>query len=755
MARERDDEVEPVDAGDEDDTQDVELGEETEAEDKLPDYDPDEEENLAELFGGSKEGLEVLRELSETIRGNVKDAQDDASEEQDRLQKDVGILLGELPKKQPGFENTANMHVPIMLKGITRLVARLTGELFQDWHTFVAVLPVSDGPDELQQVDVLSKHTNWQLSNDIPDFQEQAELGVTYGCLFSDVTCHSMWDPSRECNRHEMLTPEEFVIPAVRTQTMPDLSDVPWRARILHYYRHTLEAMEDTWFDVDKVLAGEEPSWENVEPEEKLSRETMRASGAEPSDNPDSAPYRVIWYEGWIRLPKQDQQRFCKAIVEFNTGHFFHLCVHEQDNWKDKARYDKEIQELQAYRLAVDNFSVQRDMLQQQIEQLDQQLEMPMGTPESILQRTQIATQRGALADQAKAMPPPAQPEWTDGAGDEPDFEPEPIRREPINMFARMRCIDPPAGARGIPFGRMLADYNRAADTALSQFIDQATLSNLKQFVGREDVQFLEAARLEPGGIKHLTGFDGQDIREALMPLEMGQGNPQLIDIVQMCMEYADDAIQAPGVLVGEAGKSGETARGYAMRVEQATKQLTTLARRFARFFEQIIRNNAALNAKFLSDEELFMVQDPQTRQWQGLKAGKKLYDRDYAVEFSADMEFSSKAQKVGNAQSALQLIASVPNATLDAPLVQYCIRKVFEAMGMQDYLPYLGPQAPPPQTPLGQQSPPPPGTPGQPGAQQAPQPGGPVPPGQSPPPSPKGQPSPPAPKPTPQPGGP
>lgn len=744
-AEKKDAEPEPEDK---EDVETVEIDDQSEAEKSLKDYDPEDEDNLAELFGKSDEGLQVLKEISELIRDNVKQAQEDGQEEKTRIEKEIGLLLGELPSKQAGYENSANVHVPIMLKGVSRLSAMLGGELFQDWRTFVAVTPVSDGPEELKQVEVLSKHTNWQLVAGIPDFREQADLGLMYGIIYPNVVCHSTYDSVRRCNRHEMLTPEEFVMPAVRTQTMPDLSDVPWRARILHYYRHTIESMEGIWFDVEKVLAGESPSWDDDDDEERLSREAMRVAGKEPTDNEDSAPYRVIWYEGWLRLPKQERQRFCKAIIDQKSGAVFHLGLHERDNWKDKVRFDRQLQELQSYRLAVDNFSIQRDMLQQQINDMDGQLSLPLATPESISQRVGMQVQRGMLSDQAAAMSPPPPPEWSSGEADDPEFEPEPVMREPINMFAIMRSLDPPTGPVGIPFGRMLADYNRAADTALSQFIDQATLNNCKSYVAKEEVKFTEAVALKPGDIKHIAGFDGDDIRQALMEINIGQGNPQLIDIVKMCMEFADDAIQAPGVLGGDPGKSGETARGYAMRREQATKQLTTLGRRFGRFFEQVVKNNAALNAECMPDEELFMVQDPETRQWQGLKAGRKLYARDYVAQFSTDMQFSSKAEKVGNAQSALQMVSSVPNATLDAPLVQYCLRKVFEAMGLRDYLPYMGPQAPPPQTPMGQPAQMPGQQPGalQPG-QGPPQGGGAMPPNTSPPPAPKGAPSPPSPK--------
>jgi hypothetical protein len=710
-------------------------------------YNPDEVLNLAPVFAKNKDGLEALKEISEHCKQNVKAAQDAAAPETERMQSDIGVYLGEPPQKDAGFDNAANVHLPIMLKTITRLSARVCGELFADWKNFVVVLPTSIGEDE-KAADALSKHTNWQLANQIPDFQRQAEIGVDYFFLYGDVTCHSTYDPVRRQNRHEMLTPDEFIVPAVKRTTQPDYSDVPYRARIMHYYRHDLEARRDVWFDVDRVLDGRSPSWDD-EPEEKLSREGMEVSGIEPTEETDATPYKVIWYEGWLDLPNQPAPRFCKVLFEYESGCIFELGVHEQTNWQDAQRYDKQWQELMAYRQAVQAYQAQQSKMQEQLSQMGDmaQATSPL-LPDQQMQRMQMAQQ---AQQQLQTLTPPPPPQWASDA-DNPDFAPEPPRKEPIHLFAHAVCIEPPAGPRGVSFGRIEADFNRAGDTALSQFIDAASLSNCKAFLAAEGVEFKEKSRLRPGSIMHITGYSGTDLKEAMTVLEFEPGNPQLVQVAQMCSEMGEEAIQSPGVLVGEAGKSGETARGYGMRVEQATKQLTSSARKIARFFVQVMKNNAALNAKFLPEEELIAVQDPDTAQWQMLQMGRKLYERNYLVEFRTDMTFSSKAQRIAEADGILQLIGGIPPLQTDMPLIQYAIRKALEARGYKDYAQFLGPQMPPPQTPLGIQPPAPPGAapPGAPAGQAQP---GALPPGQSPGPAPKGQPSPPAPKPPPAPG--
>lgn len=727
---------------------DAEPGEE-DKEEELPDYSPDEMGNMAPFFGETKEGLEELREISELVKGNFDAAQEADSKEIQQLAEDIRVYLGQLPDKPAGFQGAANVHLPIMLKTITRLSARVSSELFGNWKDFLVVLPTAVGDDE-KIADALAKHSNWQLANQIPDFQRQADIGVDFFFLYGDVTCHSTYDTVNKRNRHEMLNPSEFVVPAVNRTTMPDYSDVPFRCRIMNLYKHDLEARRDVWFDVERVLEDREPSWDDG-PEDALAEAGKSESGIDNTEEPDATPYKTIWYEGWLELPKQKTQRFCKVIFDYESGAIYDLSLHEQANWQDAQRHDKQLQELMAYRQATSAYMAQQQQMQQQVTGLEGMV-MSMGPGVPPEQHMAVQGQYQQARQQLDSLKPPPPPEWADRP-DDPEYAPEPPRKEPINLFAHAVCIEPPAGPRGVSFGRQEADYNRAADTAMSQFIDQATLNNMKSFVARDDVEFKEKPALMPGAIKHLTGFTGTDIRDAILPLDVGAGNPQLVQVVQMCEQFAEDAIQAPGVLAGEPGKSGETARGYGMRVEQAVKTLTASARRLARFYQQIAKNNAALNAKFLSDEEFFMVQDPETQAWQMMKVGRKMYERNYMVEFRTDMTFSSKAQRVGEADSILQMIGAIPTLQQDIPLIQYSVRKCLEARGYKDYAQFLGPQMPPPQTPLGMPPPAPPGAPpgGPPGAPQG-QPGA-VPPGQSPSPAPKGQPSPPAPPPPPEPG--
>lgn len=751
-------------------------------------YDPDNTVNLVPDFVAHPDGLRALKEIAERVKDNFTAAQDASESEITRMKDDIAVLLGELPEKDAAFENAARAHMPIMLKTVSRLESRLSGELFANFKDFCIAVPTSVGLDP-EIADIVTKHTNWQLSNKIPDFPRQCKRGIMFFLVYGDVTCHSTYDPVGKRNRHEMLTPEEFVAPAVKSTTMPDYSDLPYYARVMDLYRADLERKKDDWYGVEELLAGDPPAWDDA-PEQQLSREAMTVAGVDPTEQEDATPYRVIWYEGWLDLPGQDHPRWCKVLftldgqkttVKDKDGKtksvedkrkltsILELSVHEQVNWQDQQRYDKELQELMAYRTAVMGYETQMEDLHGQLDAMNQALEMPVGPgmaalKDTILGPPQIGMQVQQIQQVMAGLQKPAPPPWTENQDGDPnseDFTPVAPRKEPIHMFAHGVCIEPPAGPRGLSLGRQAADYNRAGDVLLSQFIDASSASNCPPGLVKPGIETPEKIKLSPGKLTPLVGFEGQDIRDAVYFLPIPPGNPALVELAQMMDSMAEEATQAPGILGGDAGKSGESARLHSMRQEAATKQLSSAAFSLSMFFRQIIQNNAALNARFLPEDEMVMVQDPEDmKKLDQLPVKRELYQQNYLFEFRTDMTFTSRAQRVNDADNMLQMIMTVPQLGGDIPLIRYAVGKCLSARGYKDYEQLLGPQPPPPQTPFGIQPPPPPGmgVPGQPGqAQPGGPPGQPSPPGQqpqqapgmlpsgSPAPASKGQPSPPA----------
>ena len=212
---------------------DIQLEEEPEEEAaRVLVYD-DDSENLVRDFMDFEEGKEFLKKVARKVKDDFDRGYSDSTQYRERFKNDWKLFCGELPPKDFPNQYSANAHVPVMLENLSRLTARASSELYGDWQNVFGVVPM--GPEQDGIAETLNRHGNWQIREQIPDFRRQ--MGDRYMLAFfwiGDVTVHSYYDPERQQNRHEVLTPDEFVVPFTFTSTMPDYSDVPWRCKILN-----------------------------------------------------------------------------------------------------------------------------------------------------------------------------------------------------------------------------------------------------------------------------------------------------------------------------------------------------------------------------------------------------------------------------------------------------------------------------------------------------------------------------------------
>lgn len=710
--------------------------------------------NLVPLFAETEQGKDYLKRISDKVSDDFQADWDSSEDYRSRRKADWKIFAGDLPPKEFPFKDAANPHVPLMLENLSRLCFRATGELFGDWQTILSAVPM--GADDENVANFVTRHMNWQFNEQIPDFKRQlGHRGILTFFAHGDVVVHSYYDQETRMNRHEVLTCDNFVTPFMHVTTMPDFSDCPHYTKVLRFYRHQLEARRDDWYDVDKVLKKSHPSWDD-DPESPLAEAVGETQGISP-ENSDSdkklggetAPYTLLWYEGWLRLPNQDKDRWCQVILDKHSKCILNLRIHERANWQDKERYNGQVQEKEMFSQAM---SMHQQMVMAHeaataqhgamMQDVDGRLSGLAGEIGDALKAGQMDGESAvgllnAQDQQVSGMlppPPPPPPEappppdWMldklipDEAGAMPDpmtIEPDPIRREPVYLFTHGVCIEPLHGNLGLSYGIIQADLNRAANVALAQFTDAATLNNCSSYI-TSGLEF-EAGDLDlsPGAVNKAKGSIGQALKDHVMPLTPGQASPQLKEIVQLCIETAQTSIQSPNVLSGEAGKSGETAKGLMGRIEQATKQLSVVTGKYADVVVQVGKNNAYLNSVFLPDEEVVRLLNTESQRYEELKIGRALYEKGYKFQLRADLRFATQVQKIEEADNILQMCLQVPPLSMNAGLIYTAIKQAFIARGRYDLVQKLG--APPPD----QQQFPVPGPP--PGAAPPPQ-GGPQP---------------------------
>jgi hypothetical protein len=576
------------------------------------------------------------------------------------------------------------------MENTIRMVSRQAYELFGNWTNVFGVTPI--GPDDENTAKLLSLHGNWQIRKRIKDFKRQiGHRGLLIFDLFGDVVCHSYWDPQRRSNRHEILTAEEFVCANAHVSTMPDFSDVSWVAKVLFMDAHELRQQDGFWEDVGTVLKRMPPEWDDAEMSQELRAVVDKAIGVDSSLT--KGPYKLIQYEGWLNLPGQERDRYCKVIVDRSTATIVALAIHERVDPYDKRRYEFEVQQLQQYQQAVQ----ERQMLLQEQQQTVQAALAAAHVPradgdspaEAILEARRI-----------QEIPPPPEPPLPAWMGGDPQAMPREPDYIPIRMFAHGVNIEPLVGVVGLGTGQIHAAQNKAANVALSAFIDQATLHNFKNLLVRGDVRFPDKLSIEPGKVHKVEG--STDLAKDVVPLDFGEANPQFLQLIEMLVRFGNTVSNTPEVLSGESGKSGETAQGISARIEQATKMLSVPTGKYADFVTTVLQNNAALNAIFLEDVEWFSVlnHDPTIGKpgMAQISVGREMYDRPYDVEISADLKFTSTSQRISEADALVQMPNAVPELAGNFALKHAVISKSLEARNRYDLVGLLGAPPPPPQ---------------------------------------------------------
>lgn len=668
-----------------------ELGQDTPAGEPF-EYDPD-AMNLVKEFKAHPEGQQALKRFSNKCLTDFENAWQ-ATEKFRKNNADIWKLFsGILDEKTGVFKDGANAHVPILMENTVRMTTRQAYELFGNWTNVFGVTPI--GPDDEKTAKLLSLHGNWQIRKRIKDFKRQiGHRGLLMFDLFGDVVCHSYWDPQRRCNRHEVLGANEFVCANAHVSTMPDFSDVSWVAKVIYMDGYEIRKMSGTWEDLETTLKHMPPDWDDATITQELREMVDKSIGVDSSAY-QKGQYRIIQYEGWLNLPGQDRDRYCKVIIDWQTQAVLSLSIHERVDPYDKRRFEFQMQELQRYQQGVQ----EQQLFQQELQAAQ---EAALGLAHELPPDGDGPAQAIIMARSLAEMAPPPEPKMPDWMQGNPQAQPSPPESVPIRMFAHGVNIEPLMGVIGLGTGQIHASQNKAANISLSAFIDQATLGNFKNFLAKGGVKFQggDTIKIAPGKVHTVQG--AMDLSKDIIPIDFGQANPQFLQLIEMLVRYGNTVSNTPEVLSGESGKSGETAQGISARIEQATKMLSVPTQKYADFVTQVLINNALLNAIFLEDVEWFSVNnhDPSVGPMgqQMFSVGREMYDRPFDVEISADLKFTSTSQRISEADALVQMPNAVPELAQNYALKHAVISKSLEARNRYDLVGLLGQAPPPPQ---------------------------------------------------------
>lgn len=645
---------------------------------ELPQISPD-TFNLAAEYRKTETGKRFLKRLSEQVLSEVQDDWDSSEEYRERRAVQHKLFLGNLDPKSFPFEESANVHLPLMIESLLRLHARGMAELYPSDGRIV--YPIGTDRMDDDRRDRLSLHAEYQFRSEMPDFLPNQDRALLECWTSGSVFIHSYRDTANDRNCHDYLTCEDIILPYLWRTVDPSLGDVPRKTRVLRLYRHQLEKYQETgYYDGLEEVLDVTPSMDDPD-KSPAKEEADRGEGREPPANDRQAPYKLYEYHGWLKLEGMgDRERPVKITVDTDTGTVIGLFVREEEDWRDKQRFEMEQAQYQAYLSERDAYADSVD--QRQV--METLLADPNVAPEA---RAELEQQQ---ASQQQMQPPEEVP------------EPKPVRMRVIEDFTHIVCIPNPLGSLGIGLGYLLEEFNKTADTVVSQFLDAATLANTVTGIASE------AAKLGPGEIQLQPGkimtshLPPELIGNAVKIIQFPAANPQMMEVAMMMKDAAVGVASSPDVFSGEPGKANETWRGISTRVEQANKQLTMLMIRYIAGLTEVFRKNARLNAKFLPDSSYISVVDPEKRMQRKIHVARDDYAEDFDITFTADPRMTSQQQRISEADGIVAMIAqSTQFLGPAAPGMMWAaLADAFRARRRSDMIQKMGPEPGPPEPP-------------------------------------------------------
>lgn len=708
-------------------TQPLEEDKPKQGEQTITGWDP-EAPNLVDFFLGELDPEEVnppetpgrkfLADVAKQACDDTNQGWDDSEQYRQKRKRIISLYVGHLKNKTFPFPGCANVHMPLTLERTQRVVANTFTEIFGDRELVYGVRPTESADDDVAEL--LTVHGNWRLRNEMPDFMTSMEEALTEFFLCGSVIVFSYRDQALGKNEHEVLTPEEVVVPYVFKAKALDMHDVPWKTRILRKYKHEVQAMSDSgeWsaVQVAKIVKVAPPANDFMTTVVRDLGEQMEGN-RQPSEgsNTRNAPYVFYEYHGRYRMPGETTDRPICVTVSADHKTVVKLYIREKPDWRDQMRAERQTAELQQFQDDTANFPQAQAMFEQASADYAMVAQQPQMDP--------MTGQPLPPPPPPEAPVPPAPPSWA-----QPDeatggyLPPDPPKRVPIEMFTHIRYAYNPAGMLGLGMGHILQPFNESVDEALNRFYDQATANNCPAILSTQDLGLGQSSALVPNQIKVLKNVS-EDINKVVKEFRPGPANPQLLDYVREAVQWADSAVAAPGILSGQPGKSGETFRGVATRAEKASKQLTFGAKKFCAGVEQVLKNDAELLATFMPEEEFVQVNDhladyrKSTKDQGTIRITREMYRKNYDISFTADLQFSSRAQRIAESDEVLAMVNQVfpplpPGVPVQDPMAALRYHAVADALrsrGKQDMIGILGPVPPAPIDPMGTPIVPPP----------------------------------------------
>lgn len=668
-----------------------------------PDWDQAEQLNLVPAMMEDEVGAGWLKQTASRVLDLIKSDIESCTDHMDRVANQVRLFAGRRNPKNFPFEDSANVHLPILCEAILRNQGRMADMIIPPSGEFFHVKPT--GFSDTTRATIVEEHLNWQTRREMKDWRVGIDNTQMQSLMRGSAFRKVYRDVANGKNCAEYISAADFIVPYSKKSTDPMMSDVPRKTHRLRLTRHELEAMEDGdyYYDVsslyesDKLGAAAQPSDTSAN---AITEEQKKVEGVNEKRPDDPDRERVIYEcHCWLALPKLagadfgERQRPVILVIDEQTAKVLSLIIREDDDPMDRVRFEREQAQVEAKRQMQAMLPTLHGAVMAQ---------NPNATPEDV----------------AATMPPPP----------EPIPDPAPVKKRAIECFIHYWCFDNPEGFYGFGLGYLLEGPNEVADSIMNQILDAGSLANTVWGLIDRNARAPRGEReLTPGTLLEVDPT-GRSLDDIIKIIQWPGPNPAMFQVVEALRGFASEISQDSEALSGDGSKS-RTATEAKIETTLAIAEIAVIVRRFLFSLDYEIKALARLNSVYLDDETPFefAIAD-KLGNVQTYKVTRRDYLNDLDIEFTAEARMASTPQRIEEAQKTLETIVELATSQLLPPqtvagLIYAATRSLFEAMNRFDLVKILGP-APQTQPPMGMAGPPMPG--GPPTMSQPPAPGGP-----------------------------
>lgn len=624
------------------------------------DFRNSEDQNLVPLFEQDPKAAEWLAAFAERLIHDKKADEQSCEGYYQRLAQAVELYLGMSKEFDYGpAEGERKPCLPTLAKIVQRIVSRTLSVVLN-----TEPVGVPTGEEDQPRALRVAQHIAWEKRSKHPEWKPTMAVSILRWALYGSEIRKVTWDTLERKKEIYGLTCEELIMPYTDKDTTPNLKNVERITEIIDLPRWRVKKLGNVGFfhGVDKLFdknAEKKPTTvkygENRSPMRKVIDELQ---GTSPQTDRKGTMYRFLERQSWEELPgDENNPRRISCVIEESTRRVVRFVIKEREDPKDRVRYQNEL--------------------------LEKALEF-----ENSLGIANATGQSPEAQAEAKAR---VKPPLTTAVYDYHHYSFSPN----------------PKGVYGLGAWVFVGQLNEIANELAGEDLLGKRIANVAGSTGIVDDNLtLDKGELQLKYGKFVRGSAANgNIAQSIFTLPFAPPRADVMTWVDKIDQEAQSVMSSSDYQSGMPGPSHETAAAAKLRVAAGNTAITQAIESFLVPLAVEYQTYARLNATYMSDDEYFMVVEPNpekpgTTKRVPVGISRADYESDFDITFDADVRLRVDPGLGDNALSAYQLVMADPDLQGEMNIRMAARKKALKALECADIANMLPDEVPPPPPP-------------------------------------------------------